>query len=90
MKSQKEIDEQVAKLKEIRPKVRPYSTFGGDNLAKLDAQIKVLEKDMDSDDIWNEWPQDEADMEIRMSADEARNWLDGESDDLAEDWPLIK
>lgn len=91
-KTQKEIDEQVKKLKAIRPKVKPYSYFGDDNLAKLDAQVKVLEEDMDSDEVWDEWPRDEADMEIRMSADEAVSWRDGESDitDLAEDWPLEK
>lgn len=91
-KTQKEIDEQVKKLKAIRPKVKPTNYFGESNLDKLDAQIKVLEKDMDSDEIWDEWPKGEADMEIRMSADEAVNWRDGESDenDLAKDWPLIK
>lgn len=90
-KTQAEIDEQVKRLKEIRPNVRPTSAFGDSNLDKLDAQVKVLEEDMDSDDVWNEWPEDEGDMEIRMSADEAINWRDGkgELEDLTEDWPMI-
>lgn len=91
MKTQEEIDEQIAALKEIRPKVKPYSFFGDDNLAKLDAQIKVLEEDMDPDEVWDEWPEEEKDMEIRMAADETVAWRDGESDvdNLADDWPLL-
>lgn len=91
-KTQKEVDEQVKRLQAIRPKIKPYSYFGDSNLDKLDAQIKVLEEDMNSDKVWDEWPREEADMEIRMSADEAVNWRDGvsEEDDLAKDWPLIK
>lgn len=90
-KTKEETEQQIIKLKELRPKVRPYSAFGDDNLAKLDAQVKVLEEDMDSDEIWDEWPQEESDMGIRMAAEEAANWLVGksEADDLAEDWPLI-
>ena len=89
-KTQKEIDEQVEKLKAIRPRVKPYSFFGDSNLDKLDAQVKVLEEDMIEDDITDEWPE-ESDMEIRTAADDTVNWRDGESeiDDLAKDWPLI-
>jgi len=92
-RTKEEIEQQIAKLKELRPRVRPCSAFGDDNLAKLDAQVKVLEENMDSDDIFNEWPQEEGDMMIRMAADEACNWLVGESEyeDLAdeEEWPLL-
>lgn len=91
-KTQVEIDVQIEALKAIRPKVKPYSYFGDDNLAKLDAQVKILEEDLDSDDVWDEWPDEEGDIEIRMSADGAISWRDGESDieDLATDWPLIE
>ena len=91
MKTQKEIDTQIERLKAVMPNVRPTSFFGDSNLDKIDAQIKVLEEDMDSDDVWDEWPEEEGDMEVRMSADDAVSWRDGESDieDLAEDWPLI-
>lgn len=90
-KTQKEIDEQVEKLKAIRPRVKPYNFFGDSNLDKLDVQVKVLEEDMDSGEVYDEWPEEESDMETRMSADDAINWRGGESDidDLAKDWPLI-
>jgi len=90
MKTQEEIQKEIKALKAIRPKVRPFSYFGDDNLAKLDAQVKVLEEDMDSDDIWNEWPKAEEDALIRLTADDARNWMDDASDvdSLADEWPL--
>lgn len=90
MKTQEEIKKEIEALKAIRPKVVPYSMFDDDNLAKLDAQVKVLEEDMDSDDIWDEWPGEESDMGIRSSAGDARNWIDGYGDDdsLANGWPL--
>ena len=89
MKTQKEIDAQIAALKAIKPKVKPFSYFGDDNLAKLDAQVQVLEEDLDEDDITDMWPED-SDMEIRTAADDAVNWRNDESDidDLAKDWPL--
>ena len=92
MKTQEDIKVQIERLKAIRPDVRPTSAFGDSNLDKLDAQVKVLEEDMDSGDIWDEWPEEESDMETRMAADDARNWLDDESDieDLATDWPMKK
>ena len=90
-KTQEEIKKEIEALKAIRPKVRPHSAFGDSNLDKLDAQVKVLENDMDSDESYDEWPEEESDAEIRMAADDARNWIDGfgECDSLAEDWPLI-
>ena len=88
MKLQKEIDEQIKRLNEVRPKVRPYSIFGTDNLAQLDAQIKVLEEDMDRDEIWDEWPREEEDFDTRSAAYTARDWIDYEEDDLAKDYPL--
>ena len=92
MKTQDEIEKQITALKEVRPKVRPYSYFGDDNLAALDAQIKVLEEDLDDDEIYDEWPGEESEINIRGAADKARNWIDGgsESDDLATDWPLVE
>lgn len=50
----------------------------------------MLEEDLDSDDIWDEWPEEESDVETRMAATDARNWLDDESEDgdLAEGWPM--
>jgi len=89
IKTQKEINTQIAALKEVRPKIKPYSFFGDDNLAKLDAQVRVLEEDLDEDDIWEEWPEDE-EFDIRTAADNTVAWRNGDSDveNLADDWPV--
>jgi len=91
-KTQKEIGKEIEALKAIRPRVKPYTYFGDDNLAALDAQIEVLEQDLDSDDIWDRWPGEESDIHIRGAADSARDWIDGESeyDSLVEEQPLEK
>lgn len=91
-KTQKEIDEQIKKLEEAKEGIVPYSMFGTDNLALVDVMIKVLEEDIDEDEIWDEWPRDEEDMDSRSNADMARAWIDGECelDNLVEGFPMIK
>ncbi len=92
MKTQEQIDEQIRLLKEARPKIIPQSMFGTDNLEGLDAQVRVLEKDMDSDDIWDRWDRDEEDMDVRSSAKEALNWLEDEAmnENLVDGFPMQK
>ncbi|KKM20487.1 hypothetical protein LCGC14_1645020, partial [marine sediment metagenome] len=53
MKTQEQIDEQIRLLEEARPGVRPFSVFGDDNLAQVDAMITVLEEGLDEGDVWN-------------------------------------
>jgi hypothetical protein len=85
MKTNKEIDEQIKKLKAVRPKIVPRSAFGDDNLAKLDAQVAVLEGFMDEDEICDTY-----ENEVLQSALDAYEWKFGRSEinNLAEDWPL--
>lgn len=92
MKTAKEIKTQIAALKKVRPKVRPHSIFGTDNLAQLDAQVYVLENLSDNNDIYDEYDHSGIDEEILSAALEARQWLNGESesDDLATGYPLQK
>ncbi len=80
MKTRDQVDGQVKLLKEARDKIVPVSIFGTDNLELLDAQVRVLEKGMDNDDVWNHWDRDEEDMDVRSSAEEAVAWLEGESE----------
>lgn len=74
----KAIAAEIAKLKALKPKVRRYSFFGDDNHAMIDAQIEVLEKDMDDDAIYRHFS-----GEPRSEAENARNWLDGDAADGA-------
>jgi hypothetical protein len=96
----KKIEAEIKKLKEILPKVQPFSAFGDDNQARIRAEIRVMEEDLDEDDIFNEFPASDEDMEsgspcagTNQSARDARQWLDGESEDGSpyENWkPLVK
>ena len=88
MRTPKEIRIQIAALKNIRPKVRPHSAFGDNHLDAIDAQIKVLDKEMDADDIQDEFESEG--LNVLTAALDARQWLDDESeiDDLASDYPL--
>lgn len=90
MKTQKEIEQQIVALKEIRPKVCPFSIFGNDNLAQLDAQVDVLENCLDNDDIYEKYDHSSTDEEILGAALYANEWIDGNYgvDNLAEDYPL--
>jgi hypothetical protein len=77
-KTPDEIKAEVAKLREMKPRVRHRTSFGDDNWAAIDAQIKVLEEGMDEDEIYDEWPEGERDMHERDSALEALAWKNGE------------
>lgn len=90
LKSKEEIEKQIELLKAVRPNVLPKSIFGDDNLAALDAQVRVLQKRMDEDSIWDEFQNDDDENRIVHCALEAYNWMfnEGMVDDLAEDWPL--
>ena len=92
MKTQEQITKEVEALKAVRPNVRPSTFFGDDNLAALDAQIRVLEEDLDEDDVWDEWPEEEQDQHVRDSARQAVDWINDEEDPdckgLACDQPL--
>ena len=50
-KTQAEIDAEVKRLREMKPKVRHYTGFGDDNWRKIDVAIAVLVNRYDEDDI---------------------------------------
>ena len=91
MKTKDEIKSEIAKLREIKPKVIRKSRFGDDNWKALEAQIRVLEEGLNEEQIWSVWPDDKEDGYARDSALEAMEWMNGESeiDSLLEDWKLI-
>jgi len=92
MKTQEQIKKEIKALETVRPKIRPRSMFGDDNLAGLDAQIEVLENDWDDDEIYNRYDHAGSSEYILESALAARQWIDDEEDPdcegLACEWPL--
>lgn len=92
MKTQEGIKKEIEALKAVRPKVRPTTYFGDDNLAAIDAQINVLENYLDGDEIDTEYGDDNNISNELEAARRARDWMDNinpdEDESLAEDWPL--
>ncbi len=93
MRTQPEIDAQIKWLKENRDKVRSHDRFGGDNRAKIDADIAVLEGKLDADDVYDlvyrtrEWTEEKGE-----SANGTVDWLEGNEDmSPKESWePLVE
>ena len=92
MKTKEQTKKEIEALKAVRPKVRPTSIFGDDNLGSVDAQIDVLENDMDDDDIYDVYDRTSSSEYILEAALAARQWMDDEEDPdcegLAREWPL--
>jgi hypothetical protein len=78
-----EVKDMVARLKALKPKVQPYSMFGDDNHAAIEAEIETLQEELDDDEIADRFG---GDRYALSSAEEARCWLDGERGE--EDGPL--
>lgn len=85
-KTEAEIIAEIQKLKDIRPKVRPTSFFGDNNLAGVDAMIRVLEERMDEDKVYGVFEGDpdneeyESDIDLVNTALDAVRWMKGEHD----------
>ena len=92
MKTKEQITKEIEALKTVRPNVRSTSIFGDDNLGGVDAQIDVLEDDMDDDDIYDRYDRTSSSEYILEAAVAAREWINDEEDDdcegLACEWPL--
>jgi hypothetical protein len=91
MKTQKEIDEEVTKLKAIKPKLG-FDAFGGNNKSKCQAEIDALTKDWDQSDVDDLLDSDDLDDDEAGSAAYAIDWKDGrEEESPSSQWePLIK
>jgi len=88
MRTLAERNEMVSLLEGQKEKAPHFNFFGEDNHAQLDAQIQVIEEEMDTDQVddqWNpdevydQWNPDEV-YDMNNSATMAANWLDGDDD----------
>jgi hypothetical protein len=94
-KTEQEIQEEIIKLKSLVGKIQSKNIFGDNNDEALAAVIQVLERNMDEDDIYDEWPEDEDDLDVddevdcyedeyenvREEAMSAMSWRNGEADE---------
>jgi hypothetical protein len=76
-------------LAKMKPKVLRRSSFGDDHHAAIDAQIEVIKEMHDEDRIFSMFdPNSVGNGESEIAAEnilsaarDARNWMDGESED---------
>lgn len=99
MKTQEQIDQEIAALKTLKPTVRRCNAFGDDHHAAIDAQIEVLEKKLSHDAVYDRYePTGDDDIDgdegrsesIMTAASDAHRWMHDESDDApSEDWGTL-
>lgn len=84
-----EAQAEAKKLCEMRDSVRRFTAFGDDNHAAIDAQIDVLERNMDDDEIYDRYANNDHE---RKAALQARAWWDGDEDESpSKSWePLVR
>lgn len=91
MRDEKQIAEEIEKLKDIKERVRPTTFFGDSNTDAVAAQIEVLERGMDTDDIYDFFEYADHLLEAALAA---YYWAEEPEDDEeapSVDWePLCK
>ena len=79
MKTKDEITAEIKKLRDMKPNVRHFTSFGDDNWACIEAQIRTLQTPLDEDAIWDHWSNDETDVYERDGARDALEWRNSET-----------
>ena len=81
-----EVAQAIAELTAEKTELPEFSHFGDNNWKAIDEAIRVIEEDLDDDDIYDEYPDynedDDEDgngdtTQIRDRMLDARRWLDG-------------
>lgn len=86
----KEVKAEIAALKEMKPKVRRFTLFGGDNHAAIDAQLSVLEDELTEDEVYELRDSGEFTEHQVEHALEAIEYLDGYCEEgLSGDWKTL-
>lgn len=86
-KTDVEIQTEVVALEALKPKVRKFSAFGGDNHAAIQAQIEVLQSSMTADAIDRKWGDED---DLRNAAEHAADWANGdEADSPSDGWQVL-
>jgi hypothetical protein len=93
-KTTAEIQVELARLRDLQPRVRRHSIFGDDNHAAIAAQIEVLDKRMDVDAVdaaWGDSTAEDYRDSLHQHATDAHDWYTGLSDEPApsEGWKVL-
>ena len=85
MKTPDKINDAIALLEKNKEECVETNFFGESNTDKLDAQIKVLQDDLDEEAIYEEYPEDEDEGDgnvEREAALEIQMWRDDDEGEL--------
>ena len=74
MKTEKEQEEEVQKLKAMKPMVLKKSMFGDDHHAAIDAQVEVLLGQSEEEDF------DDDDDNVRGAVSDVIEWIEDDND----------
>src|SRR5215831_3152851 len=85
MRSDKEIEAEIAKLGKLKTQVPRTTLEGQSNPGCIDKQIEVLQRKMTQDDIFECGTEDNWNQTEIQKANEAAQWLTGERLELADD-----
>lgn len=83
VRTTQEIESEVATLRDLRAKVRKFTSFGDDNHAAIDAQIEVLSDRMSLDQVYDKYgeeafiDEDEFDQHLFDCTLLACDWMHG-------------
>ena len=81
--TQEQVQQEIATLQEIKPRVRRRTLFGDDNHAAIDTQITVLEDGLDEETIYAEWEDND---HLLTAALEALAWRNGDCEAPSGGW----
>ena len=79
--TKQEIEQEIADLKEIKPRVRRTSMFGDNHHDAIDAQVTVLSERLTDDEIDERAEEDDWADNVRDEAVSAAAWMRGEYED---------
>lgn len=98
-RTEEEITAEIKLLREMKPNVRRTSVFGDNHHDAIDAQVTVLEDELDNDAIYDRFePGDSEDINfdegraenVLNSAIEAMEWRDGDAKETpSEGWKSL-
>jgi hypothetical protein len=88
MRTQKEIQGEIKKLEEMKPRVRRFSGFCDDHHAAIDAQLEVLNCEVEGEDFEDQIDSGNWTEHDRDNAQRALDWMERTTDDPApsEEW----
>lgn len=75
MKTDQEIDAEIERLEEMKPRVRRTSAFGDNHHDAIDAQVEVLTAKMDENTVYVQYSDEDTEGNVFEAALDATAWL---------------